>query len=236
MSTKSSIDFGSIVLGKAGVADLGRAEFESKMGVERMRLQVLAGKRLAREAERARIHVEREVRTRIQFQALREKRAEEHRVEVQRMEARRQYQKHLERHRQEKLRLKSKGPAQENRLDFQRLEAGREADKAAPESGSSSRGLLQIQDSQQAWSPSALERALLQLEEGSDQNQGQVQCLQTTEELTPLEQDLLRPGPSPSRAQDQHQHQALQQSRQASDSDLQQIRERRYYTSTYFGF
>jgi hypothetical protein len=172
MSTKSSIDFGSIVLGKAGVADLGRAEFESKMGAERMRLQVLAGKRLAREAERARIRVEREVRTRIQFQALREKRAEEHRVEVQRLEARRQYQKHLERHRQEKLRLKSRGPAQENRLDFQRLEAGREADKPAPESGSPSRGLLQMQDSQQAWSPSDLERALLQLEKGSDQDQG----------------------------------------------------------------
>jgi hypothetical protein len=232
MSTKSSIDFGSIVLGKAGVADLGRAEFDSKMGVERMRLQVLAGKRLAREAERARIRVEREVRTRIQFQALREKRAEEHRVEVQRMEAQRQYQKHLERHRQEKLRLKARGPAQENRLEFQRLEAGREADKAALESGSSSRGLLQMQESQQRWSPSALERDLLQLEESSAQEYEQNQLLQMTEESTPLEQDLLRPGPSSSRAQGQHQDQFVN----PSELDLQQRRERRYYTSTYFGF
>ena len=236
MSTKSSIDFGSIILGKAGVADLGRAEFESRRDVERMRLQVLAGKRLAREAERARIRVERDVRTRIQFQALREKRAEEHRAEMQRMEVRRQYQKHLERHRQDKLRLRSRGPAQENRLEFQRLESGREADKAASGSGSSSRAILQMQDIRQAWSPSALERDLLQLGERSAREFEQEQYMQTTEELTPLEQDLLRPGPPLTRAQDQHQDPALQQTGEPSNSDLQQRRGRRHYTSTYFGF
>lgn len=165
MSTKSTIDFGNIVLGKRRFTGGGIAEDESERATERMRLQILAGNRLRREAERQRIRVQREARQRTQFEALQEKRAEEYHIEQRRMEVQEQYQRHLQRYRQDKLR--SRVPAQqENREDVrQRLEEGRSADKVA---------------------------------EGSSA-------------------------------------QELQQAEELSEWDLQQRRERRHYTSTYFG-
>jgi hypothetical protein len=137
MTEKSSIDFGSIVLGKFYVEGYGSPGYECARSVEMMRLQVLAGKRLKREAERQRIRVEREARTRMQFEALREKRVEEYSAEVQKAEAARQYQQHLERHKAEKQRRREGMHFQrENRrIDpegYQRtLEGGRQADEAA---------------------------------------------------------------------------------------------------------
>lgn len=145
---KSSIDFGNIVLGKLYVEGCGTSEYESAREVEYMRLQILAGKRLKRQAERKRIRLEREARTRVQFEPLKEKRAEEYAAQKQ-MDSQRQYDQHLERHRLDKLR--KKGTAQqENRRDpeeYQRaLEAGRQADVAAGmrlRSGSYEQGLTE---------------------------------------------------------------------------------------------
>lgn len=198
MATKSSIDFGSIVLGKIYVARIGSPEYENAREVERMRLQVMAGKRLAREAERQRIRVGREARTRVHFEALREKRAEEYHAELQRAEAGRQYQRHLERHRAEKLRIRELAQ-QENQIrdpeQYQQvLEGGRQADVAALtlRAESLEQGLVDSWLRLEDMTP--LERDLLRPAGFSARELDQGQVLLTTGEVEGLEQDPLRPG------------------------------------------
>jgi len=131
VNNRSAIDFGTIIMGKDGLINGSIRYYENVDTTEQVRLQILAGNRFRREAERQRIRVEREARKRIQFEALREKRAEEYRAEQQRLEAQRQYRRHLERHRQERLQSHVP-PPQENREDLQlHLERGRTADKEA---------------------------------------------------------------------------------------------------------
>lgn len=267
MATKSSIDFGSIVLGKIYVTGIGSPRYENAMEMERMRLQVLAGKRLAREAERQRIRVEREARTRVQFEALRETRAEEHHADLQRAEAGRQYQRHLERHREDKLRSRELAQ-QENRIRDpeqyrQVLEEGRQADVAALtlRAGSleerSVDGWLRIADM------TSLERDLLRPAGFSERELAQEQILLTRGEIEWAEAgssetgfafatgtesgstfaergELLREGglAVPEQDQDRDEGSLPQQGEEGaelSELELQQRRERRHYTSTYFG-
>jgi hypothetical protein len=196
MATKSTIDSGSIVLGKLYVAGIGSPDYENARGWERMRLQVKAGERLAREAERQRIRVEREARTRAHSEALREQRAGEYRAELQRAEAGKQYQRHLERHRAEKLRRRELAQ-QENRIrdpeQYQQvLEEERQADVAARTSRAESSEQELVDSWLRIEDMTPLERDLLRPAGFSQRELAQEQILLSTGEVEGLGQDPLR--------------------------------------------